>query len=79
MSALRQPTPPQDEPDVIELTPDEAMALFDQEARRLMGLSGEEFLRRLDAGEFPSGPDVPEDRNYNGVILMLPFAGRLFS
>lgn len=77
MSALRQPTPPQNEPDVIQLTPDEAMAFFDQEARRLMGMSGEEFLRRWDAGEFQPVPDETEaDRRLGSLVMALPFAGR---
>ncbi|MDQ3492250.1 MAG: hypothetical protein M3452_03180 [Chloroflexota bacterium] len=30
----------------------EAREVFDYQARRLMGMSGEEFLRRWDEGEF---------------------------
>lgn len=40
------------------LTAAEAREIFDQEARRLLGMSGDEFLRRYDAGEFdPNDPD----------------------
>lgn len=31
---------------------EEARALFDRQARKFLGISGEEFLRRYDAGEF---------------------------
>ena len=77
MSARRTPTQPIEEPEVIELTPEEGLAYFDREARRLVGMSGEEFLRQLDAGVYQPtiGPDG-EDRNYNSLIMCLPFAGR---
>lgn len=39
-------------PGVTELTEEEGRALFDRAARRKLGISGEEFLRRLDAGEY---------------------------
>jgi hypothetical protein len=38
-------------PSVHILTEDEAGELFDREARYSLGISGEEFLRRYDAGE----------------------------
>ena len=48
------------------LPPDEAAGLFEREARRLAGMSGEEFLARWDAGEYrgldlhttPQGRDI---------------------
>ena len=77
MSALRQSNQPAEEPDVIELTPEEGMAFFDREARQLMGMSGEEFLRRWDAGEFQPVPDeTPEDRKLVSLVMALPFVGR---
>ena len=80
MTALRHHDHTEDEVEVIELTPEEGMALFDREARRLVGLSGAEFLRQLDAGtyEHTIGPDG-EDRKYNELISCLPFVGRSFS
>ena len=44
---------------IKELTAEEARAYFDAQARRLVGMSGEEFLRRLDAGEFDDLVDQP--------------------
>jgi hypothetical protein len=35
-----------------ELTRDEGRALLDRQARRELGISGEEFLRRYKAGEY---------------------------
>ena len=37
---------------VYEMTLEEQREQFDARARALMGISGEEFLRRLDAGEY---------------------------
>lgn len=40
------------ESEIVELSRDEAAEAFDAVARREMGISGTEFLRRWDAGEF---------------------------
>jgi hypothetical protein len=37
---------------VVELTPEEVAREFDAEARRSLGISGEEFRRRWQAGEY---------------------------
>lgn len=42
------------------LTREESRALFDRVARRDLNMSGEEFLRAWDAGEFDDNPDRPE-------------------
>ncbi len=55
------------------LPPEEGRALFDREARLWLGLSGEEFLRRWDAGEYRNLPDTLEGRNVLRVIFLLPF------
>ncbi len=39
-------------PPVVELTGEELWAVFDAHALHYLGMSGEEFLRRWDAGEF---------------------------
>jgi hypothetical protein len=44
--------PDEDIVPVYVLTLEEERAQFDARARELMGISGEEFLRRLDAGEY---------------------------
>jgi hypothetical protein len=44
---------------VIWMTPEEEHKLFDERARKEFGLSGQEFLRRYDAGELdPDDPSV---------------------
>ena len=41
----------EDLPEIIELSEEETLALFDKEARELLGMSGDEFRRRWLAGE----------------------------
>jgi hypothetical protein len=55
---------------VHELTRDEGLAVFEKAARHYLGISGEEFLRRWDAGEF-ADDDRPE---VVSVWMMLPLA-----
>ena len=44
------------------LSPDQARAIFDREARRIVQMSGEEFLRRYDddPGQFQGDPERTE-------------------
>jgi hypothetical protein len=43
--------------DARELTPAEGRELFDRASRRLLGMSGEEFLAAYDRGDFGDGRD----------------------
>lgn len=52
------------------LSKDEACEAFDQQARRYLNMSGEEFLHALDAGEFDDDFDRPEVIR---VWMLLPF------
>lgn len=47
-------------PPMIWFTQEEAWVEFDRQAREIAGVSGEEFIRRLDAGEYDNTPDDPE-------------------
>jgi hypothetical protein len=49
------------------LDDDEARQQFDRQAQRLMGISGDEFLRRYDAGEF----DNPQDDRQQDAVMKL--------
>ena len=60
----------QEPEDGYEMTKDEARAFFDEQARAWLGMSGPEFIRRWDAGEFDSGPERP-DVMY--IQALLPF------
>ena len=56
-------------PPVIEISQEEAVVLLDQEARRLLGISGAEFERRFRAGELW---DQWERREVRRVAFYLP-------
>ena len=56
-------------PPVVEISQDEAVVLLDQEARRLLGISGPEFERRFRAGEYW---DQIERREVRRVAFYLP-------
>lgn len=49
-----------------EITDDEARSMFDREAQRTFGISGEEWLRRYDAGEI----DVDDPAIHNRAIAL---------
>ena len=51
-SAATTETPADEWEGIIEFSAEEIAELLDQEARRLLGMSGEEFERRFRAGEF---------------------------
>lgn len=73
--ALKTRTTTQDLPTV--LPPELGNALFDREARRVVGISGDEFLARWDAGEFRDWEDTPEGRKLSFLILLIPFGRRI--
>ncbi|ETW97625.1 MAG: hypothetical protein ETSY1_21915 [Candidatus Entotheonella factor] len=60
---------------IKELTPEEARALFDQEARQHFGMSGQAFIVAWEAGQFDHDPDQPDLIN---LIMMLPTVKALF-
>ncbi len=53
-----------------ELTPEEARAIFEKVANEYLGISGQEFIRRWDAGEF----DGDERYEVQRVSFLLPLA-----
>ncbi|MGH2561436.1 MAG: hypothetical protein ACRDJH_20420 [Thermomicrobiales bacterium] len=55
------------------VTPEEGRRLFDEAAREMVGMSGDEFIRRYDAGEFAVIPDDVEHRNIIELTLLIPF------
>lgn len=56
---------------VVELTEDQARGAFDERARELLGISGDEFLTRWRAGEF----EDDERSEVAELIHLAPFAG----
>ena len=64
----------QTESDQIQwLTPEESRALFDEQARAIMGMSGEEFIRRWDAGEYDEIADTSGHLHIMRLASLLPF------
>jgi|GEM_PF-3118471 len=55
---------------VHEATPEEGRALLDRRARRYLGISGDEFLCRYEAGDYDAELDAPGVQN---VVALLPF------
>ncbi len=53
---------------VIELSTEEVQALFEERARTLLGIGGDEFLRRWCAGEFRD--EVENDKVWQVVFLI---------
>lgn len=53
------------------LSAEEARAIFDEKAREAMGMSGEEFLRRYDAGEFADYPDDWEHMAFTRLVMLI--------
>ena len=49
-------TPQSANPQVSFLTPEEGRALFERQAQRRLGMSGEEFIHTYEAGELADHP-----------------------
>jgi hypothetical protein len=60
--------------EVIYVSPEDGRRMFDEVAREWVGMSGEEFLRRYDAGEFADMPDDEAHRRHIDLILLRHFA-----
>ena len=58
------------EVEIRELSPGEGWELFDERARRYLGIDGCEFLRRWDAGEYRDNADR---REVLRVAAVIPF------
>jgi len=56
-----------------EITPEEGRAIFDEASRHYLDMSGEEFLRRWDAGEYRGDADRP---GVIDVAMLIPFGRR---
>jgi hypothetical protein len=52
------------------LEPAEERALFEERTHALLGISGEEFLRRLDAGEYDPVFDDPDHRDITYLVML---------
>lgn len=55
------------------LSHEDSHALFDEQAPKLVGISGEEFLRRWDAGEYDGMADDPSHPEIMRLAALVPF------
>jgi hypothetical protein len=55
------------------LSPEDARALFDEQARKTLGIAGDEFIRRWDAGEFDGIADDPDRPEIMRLAMMISF------
>ena len=60
---------PADDIQVIELTREEGIEMFDRQARERLGMSGEEFLQKWEAGEI----EDPDRNDVMMLVMMIPF------
>jgi hypothetical protein len=61
-------------PGVRFVTPEEGRAIFDEEARRVKGMSGEEFIRRWEAGEYKEIADSAGYLHIGRLASLIPLA-----
>lgn len=57
--------------EIRELTPEQGSQLLDDKAKQYLGMTGEEFRARWDAGTL----DPDADPNVMRVAMLLPLAG----
>ena len=58
-----------DQNDAVELTREQGKELFDRRAWKLLGISGEDFLRRWDSGDFMNS----DDPKVSTLAVLIPF------
>ncbi|MGH2609499.1 MAG: hypothetical protein ACRDHF_10470 [Tepidiformaceae bacterium] len=80
MAATKRDTPTDDleVEGVQHMKPEQTRELFDELARKVFGISGDEFLRRWDAGEYAAaaghGATNAEHHAVWRVAWLIPFA-----
>ncbi len=63
-----------EDPEIVWVSPEDGRRMFDEAAREWLGISGEEFLTRLDAGDYADIPDDEAHRRYLDLALLRRFA-----
>ncbi|MBA2277936.1 MAG: hypothetical protein H0W06_09270 [Chloroflexia bacterium] len=58
------------------LSAEEGRQLFDEFARELLHMDGEEFMRRWNAGEYEDLEDIPENGEILYLSMLMPFGRR---
>jgi hypothetical protein len=77
MVAIKKRHPEPDDlntiPGVQLLDAEESRIFFDQQVRKVLNMSGDDFLRRWDSGEFRPVPDTAEGREIGRLVMLIPF------
>lgn len=60
--------------DSFYFTPEEGRREFEAAVQKWMGISGEEFIRRWEAGEYWGIADETGHRHIGDLIMMIPLA-----
>ena len=55
-------------------TPEEGRELFEYQARTLMGMGGDEFIQRWEAGEYDAVADAAGHLHIGRLASLIPFA-----
>jgi hypothetical protein len=63
-------------PGIHLTTPEEGRVLFDRQAKKTLGISGNEFLERWDSGTYRTVSDSAERRKVRRLVMLMPFARR---
>ncbi len=66
-------SPEMDDQDDLFIPPEEGRRMFDEAALAMVGMSGAEFIRRYDAGEYAEIADDAAHRNIIELGLMIRF------
>lgn len=56
---------------LVEMTPEEKREFFDEQAQIRLGMSGEEFLGKYEAGYWP---DLDAEPHLMYMAMLLPYA-----
>ena len=66
--------PEQGDTDLLDdmvVSPEEGRRMFDEAARKIAGISGAEFIRCVDAGEYAEMPDDVEHRELVELAMLV--------
>ena len=56
------------DPPVRDLDPRDSQRFFDAKSRELLGITGDEFLRRWAAGDYD---DIADDPNHSDIMYLV--------
>ena len=59
-------------PTTVWLTPEESCRQFDEYARERVCMTGDEFIRKLQAGDFL---EIPDDEEHRAYVELAPMSG----